>query len=298
MFSIVVTSRDSGPRVGKALRSVQSQLYPAWQVILVEHGAEGTSRPHARPYERSFGPNLQSHWLPGASRAAAVAEGVARANGQFLLVLRAEDELLPLTLQHFSCRFRSAPRASACFGRAILRADADELRPSEERAPMRGDVVASTLERRLAIESAALAWRRCDLPAADGLGERWPGLEHIELLLRLEKDRTLAAITEDLAIVSADGSAATADGSWRRFTRMHADRIRQRIGSAGLDAVRAAGERDLARACWRAGQQRRAFAHFDRASRLAPNAPHSAWLFRYLQARLWFRRPARLRVAG
>lgn len=100
--SVVIPVRDGGTLLYRAIESVFAQTFEDWEVIVVDDGSQrpaqsGGDARFARESARFEG---QIRWLrtPGVGVSAARNLGVARARGEFIAFLDADDLYLPTAL--------------------------------------------------------------------------------------------------------------------------------------------------------------------------------------------------------
>lgn len=91
-FSIVIPTYNRAGFLGVALRSVLEQQYHHWEVLVVDDGSTDNTAQVVADLA-----DLRIHYLPqeNRERGAARNHGLARAQGQYVVFLDSDDELLP-----------------------------------------------------------------------------------------------------------------------------------------------------------------------------------------------------------
>jgi glycosyltransferase involved in cell wall biosynthesis len=91
LVSVVIPTLNYAKYVGRAIDSVLAQTYPHREIIVVDDGStDGTDAVLA-----TYGDRIQVVAGPGAGVSASRNTGIARAKGELLAVLDADDEWLP-----------------------------------------------------------------------------------------------------------------------------------------------------------------------------------------------------------
>lgn len=94
LVSVVMTVRDGDAYLEEAVRSVQAQSYPHWELIVIDDGSSDTSGEIVERFaDRDRRIRLLS--TPAQGRAAAANHGTALARGELLARLDADDVALP-----------------------------------------------------------------------------------------------------------------------------------------------------------------------------------------------------------
>ena len=115
--SVVVPAHDAAETLPKALDSLLAQRYEAWEGVVVDDGSGDGTASIAEAYaERD--PRLRVVRRAQGGASAARNTGIEAARGQWLLLLDADDWLLPHTLERLVEIVESVPGADAAFGLA------------------------------------------------------------------------------------------------------------------------------------------------------------------------------------
>ena len=122
LFSVVLPSLNHGAFLEKALRSVISQAGGDTEVIVADGGSTDGSVAIIRRHEQHL-----AWWCSekDGGQSAALNKGFARARGQYLLWLNADDLLLPGTLELARARLRARPECPWLAGNLVY-VDADD----------------------------------------------------------------------------------------------------------------------------------------------------------------------------
>jgi len=104
LVSVILAVRNGERFLAEALRSVQAQRYPAWELLVVDgHSTDGTET-----IARSF-PQAQWHVQPGRGLPDAWNYGLARARGEWIALLEYDDIWLPEKLPTHIAFMRAHP---------------------------------------------------------------------------------------------------------------------------------------------------------------------------------------------
>lgn len=118
-ISIVITTYQYGRCVGAAIRSALEQTRPAAEVVVVDDG----STDDTREVMASFGDRIVAIRQPNRGQAAALNAGLARATGDLVALLDADDLLEPEALDRFAAAWR--PGVARIQARVSLEADGE-----------------------------------------------------------------------------------------------------------------------------------------------------------------------------
>lgn len=94
-ISVVIPAYNSADYIGRAIRSVQGQTYPAHEIIVVDDG----STDETEAAVSAFGEGVTYLRQSNAGAAAARNNGIHAAEGEWIAFLDADDEWLPHKLQ-------------------------------------------------------------------------------------------------------------------------------------------------------------------------------------------------------
>ncbi|MCB1866322.1 MAG: glycosyltransferase [Chromatiales bacterium] len=119
-ISVVTPSFNQGEYLDACIRSVLDQAYPRLEYFVLDGGSTDASRAVIERHASRL-----SGWRcePDAGQAAAIAEGFARASGEILAWINADDLLEPGALRRVAEAWRAVPDAVAWTGE-VLRVDA------------------------------------------------------------------------------------------------------------------------------------------------------------------------------
>lgn len=121
-ISIVTPSYNAERYIARTLASVASQAYPALEYILQDGGSTDGTMAAVAPFEHLLA-SVESAGDRGQSDA--LNRGFARATGDILAYLNADDLLLPGALAYVQRFFARHPRVDVIYGHRILIDDDD-----------------------------------------------------------------------------------------------------------------------------------------------------------------------------
>lgn len=95
LVSIIIPCYNSQAFVGRAIQSVQQQLYPNWELLLVDNGSTDDTLPILERYAAEQPARIRVLQQPRKGAPAARNMGAAAAKGLYLQFLDSDDELTP-----------------------------------------------------------------------------------------------------------------------------------------------------------------------------------------------------------
>ena len=122
LVSVVMPIHDAEPYLAEAIESVRGQRYRAWELILVDDGSTDGSGAIAQRYAEAEPERITLLRHPdGGSHGASASRnlGLARARGEFLAFLDADDLWLPANLAEQVPRLRAVPEAGVLYSRTL-----------------------------------------------------------------------------------------------------------------------------------------------------------------------------------
>ena len=122
LVSVVVPVHNAGPYLVEAIESVRAQRYGAWELLLVDDGSSDDSGAVAGRYAAADPGRISLLRHPdGRSHGASASRnlGLARARGEFVAFLDADDVWLPEHLAELVAGLGSAPGAGFVYSRSL-----------------------------------------------------------------------------------------------------------------------------------------------------------------------------------
>lgn len=177
---VVATGQAAEGHLRECLASVEAQVYPHWELILVEE--PGTSPAVRRLLQQSAArePRLRLASLsePGGT-GRAWARGLSLARGELLGLVEPEATLAPHALAEVVLALEAHPQAPAAY------ADEDRLQGQHRHAPFLKPDWSPDLLRSVDYPGPFFVLRRTTLEAVGGLPLEYPGAEGYALRLRV-----------------------------------------------------------------------------------------------------------------
>lgn len=115
LISIVIPAYNYARLLPRAIDSVTSQRLEGMELIIVDDGSADDTPEVLAEYQQRF-PWIRSVRQQNAGAAAARNHGIRLAKGRFVLLLDADDELLPGALENFSKACAENPEAGVILG--------------------------------------------------------------------------------------------------------------------------------------------------------------------------------------
>lgn len=235
LFSIVVPSFNQGTFLPETLESLLAQAVSC-EIIVMDGGSSDASV----DVIRSFGDHIAYwHSSPDGGQAEALNSGFARARGQILMWLNADDWLLPGALRHVHERLAealSADRAAILSGSCLIWRDGECPRAHVQPAARR-DVSDLTTEDFLVQPSTA--WTRQVWEAAGPLNEALRYTLDWEWFLRAARVAEVQWTSRVLSAYRYHPDHKTSDAGDRRVDEV-VDLVRQHAPADWVSAYEAA----------------------------------------------------------
>jgi glycosyltransferase involved in cell wall biosynthesis len=276
-FSVVIPTRNRARLLQRALRSVESQTFTDFEVIIVDDGSTDATQQVLKSI-RALPFRLVTHEC-SKGVAAARNQGIAEATGEFVVFLDDDDELHPNAIEEIHER-ASASRLDFLWGGRHIR----EL-------DSRGRLVATRQDDWSAVPyavrgpgvlpyvlhtaaSAALAVRRAVLGAIGGFDEHLPASEDRDLFIKLARGnfvgaavpRTIIDVNETYKSLSRNTDVHSRFEPDLKVIDKHREYLERPEHKTFLDSYFTAvyvnfleaGDRTKAQQMWRVLRQRRA----------------------------------------
>ncbi|MEO8432819.1 MAG: glycosyltransferase [Acidobacteriota bacterium] len=142
LVSVVIPVYDQARYLGEAIESVTAQTYPHREIVVVDDGSRDDPATVAARH-----PGVRFVRQPNAGSAAARNRGIRESRGAVVVLLDADDRLLPDALARGLGALAARPDAAVVYGRArMIAADGSRL-PVEQEPHRVADTYAALLER-------------------------------------------------------------------------------------------------------------------------------------------------------
>ena len=179
---IVIATYNRADTLGRAIDSALAQDYPGVRVIVVDDGStDDTPRVLA-----AFGDRITAIRQANAERGAARNAGMASGQGELLLFLDSDDELLPGAVSRVAGALLTRPDVGLAYGEAEFYDDnTEKVFDVFPRQPAEGDVFFDSAKRNLVVIDSAIV-RRSLVTEVGGFDEdrELSGMEDWELWTR------------------------------------------------------------------------------------------------------------------
>lgn len=183
--SVVIPCFNQAHYLPAAIASVRQQTHPVHELIVVDDGSrDDTSR---------VGADLGAHVVTRSHRGLAEARnaGLAAARGECVVLLDADDELLPDAIELGLAAFRTHPEAAAAVGRCrLIDAQGHEL-PATYHPVDPGDLYREWLSRNFIWTPGAAMFRRTAVLERGGFPTGVGGAADYAVYLRLARTSTV-----------------------------------------------------------------------------------------------------------
>lgn len=252
VVTVVIPTFNRAHLITRALRSVLTQTFTAWEVIVVDDGSEDDTEAVIRSLRD---PRIRYCRQPeNRGQSAARNRGMGEARGEFIAFLDSDDDWLPEKLELQVARFRELPDTVGLLytGSQTLADGA----PSETFIPShRGSIYGELLERNVVHGTSGIMIRRAVVERVGYFDERFPAIEDYDYWLRVSARYEIDFISAPLFryhdAVSAERLSRSIPQNLRArelFYRKHRGDM-QRYGVAHL-FLEESGRRHLKRSHW------------------------------------------------
>jgi glycosyltransferase involved in cell wall biosynthesis len=184
--SVVIPCYNTEAFIEDALRSVLDQTHPALEVILVDDGSTDAS---AQIGER-FAPFVRVIRQENAGVAKARNVGIRAARGEFIVLLDADDRLLPRALEIGVRELSARPACAMVYGHSRdIDAQGHRLNPHLDRVDHA--CYATMLEGHTTVPPATTMFRRDAMLAAGEFVQRYSPAEDYQFYLRVARTNAI-----------------------------------------------------------------------------------------------------------
>jgi glycosyltransferase involved in cell wall biosynthesis len=273
MVSVVVTAYNVRPFIAETLRSVISQPYSNFEVIVIDDGStDGTAE-----ILESWSSEPRVRIIRQANKGSSSARnaGARAAKGEFLAFIDGDDLATPQRLQSSIAALREYPDSALSYGRIDLIDETGHTLSRRRSSRYRSGWIAGELRYRNFIPFSAITVRQCAFEQIGGFDESIRSSEDWEFLWRLATKFEVRFVDECLILYRVRAASKTMDieakaAAYRsiqeRMFEGNIPRIALASGSIGLGSI-----------CLKRGEALRALSYFCRA--LAQH-PGVAFLYR------------------
>lgn len=169
-FSVIIPTYNRFSTLGRAIESVRSQTFPAWEIIVIDDGSSDRTQELVKSY-----PQVIYHYQVNSGVCAARNQGAKMATGDWLVFLDSDDELLPDSLEKFSEAVIFSPLASILLGGYYFSKNGMEILVLPEEGKYIGHL------------SGSFALKKIVFEQVQGYDSALKFAENTELFFRVEK---------------------------------------------------------------------------------------------------------------
>jgi glycosyltransferase involved in cell wall biosynthesis len=215
--SVVIPTYNSADTLGRALESVWIQDYPTLETIVVDDGSTDGTRAMLAPLATRGVQYISSEGRLGPAGARNL--GIARASGEFVAFLDADDTWLPGKVSRQVDLLLKNPHVilATCDGYSVTAAGERLTRCYDVRPPAVGQHAWKTLLAYNFIKTPSVMVRRADLVEVGGFRPELRVGEDLDLWIRLSLRGEVAAIRDPLMeIYNRPGSLTKVSPDYER----------------------------------------------------------------------------------
>lgn len=205
MISVIIPLYNKEPIIERSLRSVLSQDYDEFEVIVVNDGSTDCSAEIVRSIND---PRIRLIEQENGGPSKARNTGIKKARGEWILFLDADDELLPGALKFFAQKVSAVPEADMFLGEVIIESSSKERLSKMYKEGYVNNIFRSHILGKLYQCSGSTLYRKsiCDENMFD---ERIRRYEDLERLFRLYRRYTLYLCPYPVAKINVDFASAS-----------------------------------------------------------------------------------------
>jgi glycosyltransferase involved in cell wall biosynthesis len=244
MISVIIPAYNRAVMLADALRSVSTQTFRDYEVIVVDDGSTDDTEHTVR----AAGMPVRYLWQAHSGVSAARNLGVAAARGEWIAFLDSDDRWLAEKLARQMAFVQSHDGVVACQTEEIWIRNGVRVNPRRRHSKPSGDIFLPSLELCLVSPSAVLL-RRATFERLGGFDEGLCACEDYDLWLRLAVDTPVHLVPEALTVRYAGHPDQLSRRYWG-MDRFRVAALSRLLSSGVLDLERrACATRVLARKC-------------------------------------------------
>jgi len=195
MISVIIPTYNRAAMLAYALRSVSTQTFCDYEVIVVDDGSTDDTRHTVS----AAGMPVRYLWQVHSGVSAARNRGVGAARGEWIAFLDSDDRWLPAKLKRQMAFVQSHGDVVACQTEEIWIRNGVRVNPGKRHRKPSGDIFLPSLELCLVSPSAVLL-RRATFERLGGFDEGLPACEDYDLWLRLAVDTPVYLVADPLTV--------------------------------------------------------------------------------------------------
>lgn len=200
LFSVVVPAYNREKTVGRAIKSALAQTYGNIQVVVIDDGSKDGTKEVVLSFLKDERVKYIYQENSGAQRARN--HGLEHSQGEFIIFLDSDDELLPECLEKLVEKFREDSEIGAAYFVAGVKENG-RLR-SMRKDYLNGYIYREVLEQGYLTSSSFIAMRRCIFETIGNWDEKFPASQDDDMCFRIAKNCKIGFINEILGIYYFD----------------------------------------------------------------------------------------------
>ena len=232
LFSVVIPAYNRERTVGRSIKSVLNQTYQKLQVVIVDDGSKDGTKDAVSEYLSDNRVAYVYQENGGAQKARNT--GLRRAEGEYILFLDSDDELLPQCLEKMVQLYNCDDTVGAVYCLAGVRKKG-QLKPMRK-DHLQGNIFKEVLEQGYLTSSSFISMRRA---VFDVIGEwdiTFPASQDDDICFRIAKKYKIGFLNEILGIYYFDAGKGmqissspvrVANGWWLLWNKYEEDVVRE-----------------------------------------------------------------------
>ena len=231
LFSVIVPAYNREKTIGRTIQSVLKQKYTNFELIIVDDGSKDNTSLAVTPYLEDKRVKYISQENGGAQKARN--HGLHLANGEFLMFLDSDDELLPNCLERVVKVYQEKPNVGSVYFLNGIYDDNGVLKKNRN-DHLSGNIYKDVLEQGYLTSSSFITMRRSVFDVIGEWDEKFPASQDDDICFRISKHFEVELIPEILGIYYLDAGKGNqissspkrvADGWWILWNKYEEDTV-------------------------------------------------------------------------
>lgn len=232
LFSIVIPAYNREKTVARAICSAVNQTYINKQIIVIDDGSKDNTAKVVNEFVEKFGIEYYYQQNGGAQRARN--NGLAHAEGEYIIFLDSDDELLPTCLEEMVKVYKEEEDTGAVYCLAGVKSEDGSLKPMRNDY-LEGNIYREVLEQGYLTSSSFISMRKRVFNEIGEWDVAFPASQDDDICFRIAKNYRIRLINHILGIYWFDAgegnqisssSIRVANGWWTLWNKYEKDVIR------------------------------------------------------------------------
>lgn len=210
MISIVIPLYNKSERVKISIDSALHQDYDGeWEIVVVDDGSTDDSAEYVKAYKDD---KIVYVYQQNAGVSSARNKGISKSNGEWIVFLDADDQLLPCALSSFDSMLHNYPKCRFLVGSSIWRRKGGIVSQGADKGKINHSIVPhfSLFHKRFYAAPRNMCIHRSLLDQQGGFDIRMSFYEDTEFVYRMVEMSDVAYTDRNISIYEQDGQGLSA----------------------------------------------------------------------------------------